>query len=213
MCSLKSSLRRIALLLAFTVGTLTAALPAIAQEGAAPAAGSPARPAYDSDSAHPAPAVRSAPDTSYARPAPVIAAPHEARDPRDLDETNPAPAPASGSATGSLAGSSTDAKPPSKPHKYFPRQWFAASDTLGTIAQYFALTTADLAHLNKLHEDDELEVGESLKIPNPFEASQRNLEAECQSAFRAESAANEQKLEQAQSQTATLTNSNADLTG
>jgi LysM repeat protein len=211
MCSLKSSLRRIALLLAFTVGTLTAALPAIAQEGAAPAAGSPARPAYDSDSAHPAPAVRSAPDTSYARPAPVIAAPHEARDPRDLDETNPAPAPASGSATGSLAGSSTDAKPPSKPHKYFPYT-VRAGDTLGTIAQYFALTTADLAHLNKLHEDDELEVGESLKIPNPFEASQRNLEAEVNQ-LSEQNRANEQKLEQAQSQTATLTNSNADLTG
>jgi murein DD-endopeptidase MepM/ murein hydrolase activator NlpD len=98
-----------------------------------------------------------------------------------------------------------------KPHKFFPYT-VKAGDTLSTVAQYFGMTTADLAHLNKLQEDDELEEGESLKIPNPFEASQRSLEAEVQQ-LSDQNRSNTQKIEQAQTQVATLTNSNSDLTG
>jgi len=73
------------------------------------------------------------------------------------------------------------------------------------------VTTADLARINKLHEDDELEEGQALKIPNPFEASQRSLEAQVEQ-LSEQTRANEQKIEQAQSQVAALTNSNSELT-
>ena len=108
-----------------------------------------------------------------------------------------------------VTASAPEAKAP-KAHKFFPYT-VRAGDTLGSIAQYFGMTTADLAHINKLQEDDELEEGESLKIPNPFEASQRSLEAEVQQ-LSDENRANTQKIEQAQTQVATLTNSNSDLT-
>lgn len=108
-----------------------------------------------------------------------------------------------------VTASAPEAKAP-KAHKFFPYT-VRAGDTLSSIAQYFGMTTADLAHINKLQEDDELEEGESLKIPNPFEASQRSLEAEVQQ-LSDENRANTQKIEQAQTQVATLTNSNSDLT-
>ncbi len=73
------------------------------------------------------------------------------------------------------------------------------------------MSTADLARINKLHEDDELEEGQALKIPNPFEASQRSLEAQVEQ-LSEQTRANEQKIEQAQSQVAALTNSNSELT-
>ncbi len=73
------------------------------------------------------------------------------------------------------------------------------------------MSTADLARINKLHEDDELEEGQALRIPNPFEASQRSLEAQVEQ-LSEQTRANEQKIEQAQSQVAALTNSNSELT-
>ncbi len=108
-----------------------------------------------------------------------------------------------------VTASAPEAKPP-KPHKFFPYT-VKAGDTLSTVAQYFGMTTADLAHINKLQEDDELEEGETLKIPNPFEASQRSLEAEVQQ-LSDQNRANEQKIEQTQNQVATLSNTNSDLT-
>jgi LysM repeat protein len=107
------------------------------------------------------------------------------------------------------AAPSAEAKP-LKPHKFFPYT-VRSGDTLGSVAQFFGMTTEDLAHINKLHEDDELDEGQELKIPNPFEASQHSLEAEVQQ-LGDQNRANEQKIEQAQTQIETLTNSNSDLT-
>jgi len=123
-----------------------------------------------------------------------------------LAQVPAAQSPATASSTG---GSTSEAKPP-KPHKFFPYT-VRAGDTLSTVAQFFGMSTADLARINKLQEDDELEEGESLKIPNPFEASQRSLEAEVNQ-LSDQNRADEQKIEQAQSQATTLTNSNSDLT-
>ncbi len=120
-----------------------------------------------------------------------------------------AQSPATSLPASQVTASAPEAKPP-KPHKFFPYT-VRAGDTLSTIAQYFGMTTADLAHINKLQEDDELEEGESLKIPNPFEASQRSLEAEVQQ-LSDQNRTNEQKIEQAENQVATLSNSNSDLT-
>ena len=106
-------------------------------------------------------------------------------------------------------GAASEAKP-AKLHKFFPYT-VRAGDSLGSVAQYFGMTTADLAHINKLQEDDELEEGQALRIPNPFEASQRSLEAEVQQ-LSDQNRANEQKIEAAQAQGSTLSNSNSDLT-
>ncbi len=124
----------------------------------------------------------------------------------------PVPATAYGSSAATSAtqtGSASDVKPV-KPHKFFPYT-VRPGDTLGTIAQYFGITVADLARLNKLHEDDELDAGESLKIPNPFEASQRSLEAQVQQ-LSDQVRANEQKIQQTEAQSETLASSNSELT-
>jgi LysM repeat protein len=113
-------------------------------------------------------------------------------------------------APSSSAGSTSEAKPP-KSHKFFPYT-VKAGDSLGSVALYFGMTTAELAHLNKIQEDDELEEGETLRIPNPFEAAQRNLEAQVEQ-LSEQTRATDQKLEQAQAQSAALTNSNSELTG
>jgi LysM repeat protein len=98
---------------------------------------------------------------------------------------------------------------PSKAHKFFPYT-VRTGDTLGTIAQFFGIPIADLVRINKLHEDDELQEGEALKIPNPFEASQRSLEAQVNQ-LSEQTRANEQKIEQSQGQVAALSNSNSEL--
>lgn len=124
------------------------------------------------------------------------------------DSVRPVPRSPYASPTTTAPGAA-EAKAP-KSHKFFPYT-VRAGDSLGSIAQFFGMTTADLAHINKLQEDDELDEGESLKIPNPFEASQRSLEAQAQQ-LSDQNRADEQKIESAQAQVATLTTSNSDLT-
>ena len=128
------------------------------------------------------------PDTSYARPAPSSPAP------RALNEVAPS----------SSSGSGSDEKPAvtPKPHKFFPYT-VRAGDSLGSLALYFGVPAADLARVNRIHEDDELVSGTTLKIPNPFEASHKSLEAEVDQ-LSAENRATRQKLEQAQAQVLSL---------
>lgn len=114
------------------------------------------------------------------------------------------------SAATSPATTPTTPEPkPVKPRKFFPYT-VRAGDSLGSVAQYFGMTAADLARINKLQEDDELDEGQELKIPNPFESSQRSLEAEVQQ-LSDEVRADEQKIDHLQAQSSTLTNSNTDL--
>ena len=51
-------------------------------------------------------------------------------------------------------------------------------DRLGTIASVFGISVSDLTRLNRLSEDSELRVGQTLWIPNPFLARERELTAE-----------------------------------
>jgi len=137
-------------------------------------------------------AVRSAPASSYARPAPA---------PEDQSDTA-LPAAATSSAP-------NEAKP-SKPHKFFPYT-VRSGDSLGTVAQYFGVPVADLARINRLHEDDELDSGQVLKIPNPFEASHRSLEQQVQQ-LSDQNRTIQQKAEQSAAQVTSLTASNTNLT-
>jgi LysM repeat protein len=174
--------------------TLLLATPALAQDASPPSTGAPPRQTYGAEL--PSSSVRSAPASSYAQPAPSVPAPRDVSDTTSPATTSPA------------AGSGAEPKP-FKPHKYFPYT-IRSGDTLGTVAQFFGISVADLAHVNKLHEDDELEVGEELKVPNPFEASHRNLEAQVQQ-LSDQYRTTQLKIQQVQSQAAALTNSNAEL--
>jgi LysM repeat protein len=50
-----------------------------------------------------------------------------------------------------------------------------SGDSLGSIATRFGVSLADLLRLNRLDEDSELIAGDTLKIPNPFLAREREL--------------------------------------
>lgn len=109
---------------------------------------------------------------------PALAIPRAApsRSTTQTQATTASPAPSPG-ATNAEAPSAQRTAAATKPIKYFPYT-VSAGDTLGKIAQTLGVDAGALAHLNRLRPDDELFIGEKLRIPNPFEAERRNLESE-----------------------------------
>lgn len=101
-------------------------------------------------------------------------------------------------------------KPPSKPHKYFPYT-VKEGDTLGSISQFFGVPVADIARLNHLHEDSELEIDQRLRIPNPFENAQKSLEAQV-AQLSAQAADDQHKIDQLQSQLMSTSARDGELT-
>jgi LysM repeat protein len=90
-------------------------------------------------------------------------------------------------------------------------------DSVGAIAQMFGITPEELAHANRIHLDEELQVDEVLKVPHPFttevntlkgqvETLSTQLQAEDQKADSAE-----EQLKSSQSQVQELTGDNQDL--
>jgi LysM repeat protein len=67
-------------------------------------------------------------------------------------------------------------------------------DTPAGIAALFGVPVADLLRLNHLHQDNELMIGETLRVPNPFLARQRELYSEVER-LTAEKQAAEQRAE------------------
>jgi LysM repeat protein len=179
----------------FLALTMLGARPALAQDTSASSSGTAGHgsyaPSLPPGSVVPSGVVHSAPASSYARTAPSADPPPDASD------------------TGSTAAPAGETKA-SKPHKFFPYT-IRSGDSLGTVAQYFGVSAADLARVNKMHEDDELQSGETLKIPNPFEASHRALEAQVQQ-LTEQNGASQQKAQQAEAQITSLSSSNSDLT-
>ncbi|MGH7923897.1 MAG: LysM peptidoglycan-binding domain-containing protein, partial [Candidatus Binatus sp.] len=53
-------------------------------------------------------------------------------------------------------------------------------DTVGAIAQMFGITPDELAHANRMHPDDELQVDEVLKVPHPFTTEVETLKSQVQ---------------------------------
>jgi LysM repeat protein len=84
-----------------------------------------------------------------------------------------------------------------QPRATFPYT-IRSGDTLGSIAEEFGVNVAQLAHLNRMTEDTELMEGDTLKIPNPFLARERELNAEVDTLTLDKQAA-EQKAEKVQS--------------
>ncbi|MBV8775446.1 MAG: LysM peptidoglycan-binding domain-containing protein [Deltaproteobacteria bacterium] len=73
------------------------------------------------------------------------------------------------------AASSETAVP--RPRAVFPYT-VRPGDTPGGIAALFGVPLADLLRINHLHEDSELQIGDSLRVPNPFLARERELSSE-----------------------------------
>jgi LysM repeat protein len=84
-----------------------------------------------------------------------------------------------------------------QPRATFPYT-IRSGDSLGSIAEEFGVDVAQLAHLNRMTEDTELIAGDTLKIPNPFLAREReqNLELDKRTL---EAQVAEQKAEKVQS--------------
>jgi LysM repeat protein len=91
-------------------------------------------------------------------------------------------------------GTSPDTPQPRATFPYTIR----SGDSLGSIAEEFGVDVAQLAHLNRMTEDTELIAGDTLKIPNPFLARQRELNAEIDKLTLDKQVA-EQKAEKVQS--------------
>ncbi len=118
-------------------------------------------------------------------------------------------APAASSAPRAAASSPHRASAAVTIRKYFPYT-VASGDSLGRIASFFGIDLDTLAHVNRLRPDDELFVGEKLKIPNPFEAEQRNLDHEL-AALQADDRETHDKLGKAEAELLSLKERNDNL--
>ena len=86
----------------------------------------------------------------------------------------------------------------STPRAMFPYT-VRPGDTPGGIAALFGIGLADLLRVNHLHQDSDLQVGDTLRIPNPFLARERELSSELDLLIRQKQGADEraQKNQQA----------------
>jgi hypothetical protein len=85
-------------------------------------------------------------------------------------------------------------------------------DSVGLIAQMFGITPEELAHANRIHIDDELQVDEVLKVPHPFTTEVTNLKSQVET-LSAQQQAAEQKSDSAQEQIKSLQTQVQELTG
>ena len=85
-------------------------------------------------------------------------------------------------------------------------------DSVGLIAQMFGVTPEEVAHANRIHIDDELQVDEVLKIPHPFTTEVTNLRSQVET-LSAQQQAAQQKSDSAQEQVKSLQTQVQELTG
>jgi len=104
----------------------------------------------------------------------------------------------------------TSAPKPVKPANVIPYT-VRSGDTVGAIAQMFGVTPDELAHANRMHVDDELQVDEVLKVPHPFTTEVANLRSQVET-LSAQLQAAQQKSDSAQEQIKTLQSQVQELT-
>ncbi len=85
-------------------------------------------------------------------------------------------------------------------------------DTVGAIAQMFGITAEELAHANRIHIDEELQVDEVLKVPHPFTTEVNTLKNQVETLSTQQQAA-EQKSDSAEEQIKSLQGQVQELTG
>jgi LysM repeat protein len=105
----------------------------------------------------------------------------------------------------------TSAPKPVKPANVIPYT-VRPGDSVGAIAQMFGVTPEEIAHANRIHIDDELQVDEVLKIPHPFTTEVSNLRSQVET-LSAQQQAAEQKSDSAQEQIKSLQTQVQELTG
>ena len=111
--------------------------------------------------------------------------------------------------TSQSAGES--APKPNRPANIIPYT-VRPGDTVGGIASMFGVTPDEVAHANRMHVDDELQVDEVLKIPHPFTTEVSNLKNQVET-LSAQQQAAEQKSDAAADQIKTLQGQVQELTG
>jgi LysM repeat protein len=85
-------------------------------------------------------------------------------------------------------------------------------DSVGAIAQMFGISADELAHANRIHPDEELQVDEVLKVPHPFTTEVKTLKSQVET-LSAQVQAAEQKADSAQEQVKSLQTQVQELTG
>ncbi len=115
-------------------------------------------------------------------------------------EDEGAPVPGSVSSAGSL----------SSPRTVFPYT-VRAGDTPASIAALFGIAVADLMKVNHLRQDSELMIGDTLRVPNPFLARERELSSEIDR-LTADKQAAEQRAQKIQESISGLRSQVQDLT-
>ena len=110
------------------------------------------------------------------------------------------------------AGQPADVSAPKpKPSNVIPYT-VRPGDSVGLIAQMFGVTPEEIAHANRIHIDDELQVDEVLKVPHPFTTEVTNLRSQVET-LSAQQQAAEQKSDSAQEQIKSLQTQVQELTG
>ena len=99
-------------------------------------------------------------------------------------------------ATQDQGGDSSASPAQSHPRATFPYT-VRSGDSPAGIASLFGVPLTDLLRVNHLHEDSELMIGDTLKVPNPFLARERQLSTELNRITSDEQAA-EQRAQKSQ---------------
>ncbi len=120
-------------------------------------------------------------------------------------------APAAASANTASASDETAPRLPPRPRSTIPYT-IRPGDTLGSVAAMFGLTPEALARSNRINPDDELIAGDELKVPNPFLAQTKSMQAQIES-LNAEAQTAEQKADAAARDVSSLQDKNQELTG
>jgi LysM repeat protein len=103
----------------------------------------------------------------------------------------------------------SDSTTPRAPRATFPYM-VRSGDTPAAIAELFGVQVDDLLKVNHLHDDSELMIGQTLRVPNPFLARQRALSSEIDHLTAAKQAA-EQRAQSIQESVSGLRSQVQDL--
>ncbi len=139
-----------------------------------------------------------------APPSRVVSPPSEAEPSEARDTEQPATPPADQTAPKPVVK-------PDHPASIIPYT-VRPGDSMSAIAQMFGITADELAHANRIHTDEELQVDEVLKVPHPFTTEVNTLKSQVET-LSAQQQTAEQKADSAEEQVKSLKAQVQELTG
>ena len=95
----------------------------------------------------------------------------------EVSGDNPAAQDSDQAGTSDESAQTSASTAPRAPRATFP-YIVRSGDTPAAIADLFGVQVDDLLKVNHLHDDSELMIGQTLRVPNPFLARQRELSSE-----------------------------------